>query len=329
MLSPIALFVTETIDGFISAALDNRLLQTGLVIAWAYIIAEVSAFAAFRKQEDARRKHAMRKLILYLFGAIGFCLIAYIWIDSAERFSTFLTITGAGLAVALHHVLLGVGGFIAIVMRGLWKVGDRIEIDGVVGDVVDISLNHTTIQECGNWVSRDQPTGRLVTLPNSVVFTGKTFNSSRGFPFIWNEIRIMVTFESDWKLAEKVINEIAHERHDSSVDHANTYIRKLGKECYIAPYSKLTPHTFPEIGDSGVSIVLRYLCEVNKRMISEQEFNRMILDRFDEHPSIEFAYPTVRAYNTDVAHAGSKFRTEINSAVAGAFMAGRVAKGSA
>ena len=112
---------------------------------------------------------------------------------------------GAGIALALQDVILSVAGWFLIIVRRPFQVGDRIELGGVKGDVIDIRLLQTSLLEIGNWVDADQSTGRIVHCPHSLVFKEPLFNYTKGFEFIWNEIKIPLTFESNWKKGKEII----------------------------------------------------------------------------------------------------------------------------
>jgi len=89
-------------------------------------------------------------------------------------------------------------------------VGDRIQIGEHAGDVVDLRIFQFTLVEIENWVAADQRTGRVIHVPNGRVFNEVVANYSRGFEYIWNEVPVRVTFESDWEAAKAILQEIAN-----------------------------------------------------------------------------------------------------------------------
>jgi small-conductance mechanosensitive channel len=155
-----------------------------------------------------------------------------------------------------------------------------------------------SLMEIGNWVDADQSTGRVIHLPNGKIFTDVMANYSQGFQYIWNEIPVLVTFESDWRKAKQLLDEIAQQHGASLSDSAAQKLREAAKKFMIF-YTKLTPKVYTTVKDSGIMLTIRYLCDPRKRRGSEQDMWESILDAFAEHENIDFAYPTQRFYHND------------------------------
>ncbi len=152
-----------------------------------------------------------------------------------------------------------------------------------------------SLMEIGNWVDSDQSTGRVIHVPNGKIFNEVLANYSQGFEYIWNEIPVLVTFESDWRKAKQILSEIA-QRHGTHLSgSAANKLREAAKKFMIF-YSKLTPVVYTTVKDCGVMLTIRYLCEPRKRRGSEQDIWEDILDAFAAHDDIDFAYPTQRYY---------------------------------
>ena len=180
-----------------------------------------------------------------------------------DSIGTFLGLTSAGLAIALHDTIANLAGFFFIEARKPFRVGDRVDINGVQGDVIDIRLFQFSIVEVGNWVDADQSTGRIIHIPNSHVLKYPTANSHTGFEYIWNEIPVLITFESDWKLAKELMLKIAIDQAESLSVDAQNQIRRAARK-YLIVAGKLTPIVYTSVKDSGVMLTIRYL--VNPRM---------------------------------------------------------------
>ena len=187
-------------------------------------------------------------------------------------------------------------GWIFILWRRPFEVGDRIQIGDHAGDVIDLRIFQFTLLEIGNWVGGDQSTGRVVHVPNGRVFTVELANYTRGFNFIWNEIPVRVTFESNWRKAKEILLEIAEEHTASSSEAAQEEVRKASQHFMIF-YSKLTPTVYTSVEDSGVLLTLRYLCAPRRRRGTSQAIWEDVLDRFLECGDVDFAYPTQRFYD--------------------------------
>ncbi len=184
-------------------------------------------------------------------------------------------------------------GWFLILVRRPFQVGDRIELGGVKGDVIDIRLFQTSLLEIGNWVDADQSTGRIVHVPNSTVFKEENYNYSRGFEFIWNELRLLITFESDWKRAEEIMVQHGVKEAEGKEKVVRGKIDRMTKR-YMIRYGQLTPIVYVNIKDSGVELTLRYLTEARKTRTTQDALCRAILDDFEKEQNVNFAYTTYR-----------------------------------
>ena len=223
-------------------------------------------------------------------------MIGAVWLPAFEQFGAFLGLFTAGLAIALKDPLTNLAGWFFIVFRKPFIVGDRIQIGNHSGDVIDIRLFQFSILEIGNWVEADQSTGRIIHLPNGKVFLEAQANSSTGFDYIWNEIRVLVTFESNWVKAKSVLQDIANNHAVSLSSTAEKEIFEASKN-FMIYYKHTTPIVYTKVKASGVELTVRYLCNPRKRRGSENEIWEDILRQFKLQNDIEFAYPTTRFYN--------------------------------
>ena len=150
--------------------------------------------------------------------------------------------------------------------------------------------------EIGNWVDADQSTGRIVYIPNGKVFIVPQTNYTSGFDYIWNEISVRITFESDHLKAKTILQEITNVKAKNFSDDVEKEILEASKT-YLIYYKNLTPKVDTKVKDFGIQLTIRYLCNPRKRRISEHEIWEEIIARFKKEPDIQFAYPTKRYYN--------------------------------
>ena len=176
-------------------------------------------------------------------------------------------------------------------------MGHRIEIDDIKGDVIDIGLFEFALMETNNWINADQSTGRIVYIPTSFIFRQPTFNYSTGIPFIWNEIPIHLTYESNWEKAKVILQEIANKHGESISDKAESSIKEASKK-YLLFNAGLEPKVFTSIDDAkAITLTIRYMCSYRKRRESSEMIYEEILSKFKSHNDIEFSYPTQRVYD--------------------------------
>ncbi|MBL7066536.1 MAG: mechanosensitive ion channel, partial [Candidatus Marinimicrobia bacterium] len=208
----------------------------------------------------------------------------------------YLGLLSAGLAIALKDPLTNIAGWIFIIFRQSFSVGDRIQIGEQAGDVIDIRLFQFILLEIGNWVDADQSTGRVIYIPNGQIFTHPLANYSKGFQYIWDELNILITFESNWKKAKEILLEIANKQAEHLSKYAERKVKEAGKK-YMIFYKNLTPTVYTSVKDSGVQLTIRYLCEPKNRRGIQQTIWEDVLEQFGKCKDIDFAYPTTRFYD--------------------------------
>jgi len=272
---------------------QQKVLETIFVIIGAYgLLVTLTRFINARVR-DIKARHVIRKNSIYVISLILFLVIFFIWIQDINSITIFLGVAGAGVTLALQEVILCVAGWLLILIRRPFEVGDRIEINGVKGDIIDIRLFQVSLLEIGNWVKADQSTGRIVNIPNSFVFKHPNYNYSRGFEFIWNELPVLVTFESDWQKARTIMLRHAENMAEGLEEKVRRKLEVM-RNRYMIYYGKLTPIVYVDIKDSGVELTLRYLTEAKRRRSTQDELCRNILEDFAREPDVNFAYPTWR-----------------------------------
>ncbi len=244
---------------------------------------------------DLKSKYQYRKRTTYSGALIYFMLLIPIWAGSTNQWATIFSVMGAGIALALHEVLLNFAGWVYIVVRRPYQTGDRIELGQVKGDVIDIRIFQTILLEIGNWVDGDQSTGRVVQVPHGQIFRVPLYNYTKGFEYIWHEFPIMITFESDWKKAEQMLLRSGEKVSKELQDQARNKINRMARE-YLIYYKTLTPFVYISVQDSGVKLTLRYLTDAKKRRSGHDTISREVLKAIAATKDVEFAYPTYRIY---------------------------------
>lgn len=250
-----------------------------------------------RAIKDVRWKYKTRKF-LYYFGAFFFGIgLVLIWADFAGQFALVLSVIGAGVAIAFQQPLVSLVGWLRIIINRPYTIGDRIEINGIAGDVIDIQLLKTVLLEIGGTgTSRSaQSTGRVVDFANGFIFSQPLFNYTRGTEYLWNEYPILVTFESDWRRAHDVVLEIVNQHTARFESGARAQIAKMA-EHYLIQFNVLRPIVYVAIRESGVELTLRYISPARQARQIRDAISRDILTAFQREPGVELAYPTTRSF---------------------------------
>lgn len=278
-----------------SPELTYQIVISLVSIFMLWLIRFIAVRIVNRNIDDKKIQYKWRKNLTYVSVFLGFLIVGRIWFEGLGSIATFLGLLSAGLAIALKDPVSDFAGWIFIVWRKPFDVGDRIQIGDVKGDVIDVRVFKFTVLEIGNWVHADQSTGRVVHVPNHKVFSDSLANYTSDFEFIWNEIPVLLTFESDWKKAKEILQSIADKHLADFVNEAKQQVRRATKS-YLIYYKHLTPIVYTDVKDSGVNLTIRHLSNPRQRRGVSQAIWEDVLDKFDEHDDIELAYPTMRIY---------------------------------
>lgn len=275
--------------------IENLVLSI-LIVVILLFVRKVLVSLITKNTKDPKTVYHSKRIIGYGYAFLVIVLLGSIWIKGFGSIGTYLGIASAGVAIALHETIANIAGWFFILWRKPFIIGDRIEIGGTKGDVIDLRLFQFSLAEVGNWVEAEQSTGRIIHVPNSHALKERTANYHTGFNYIWNELYVLVTFESNWRKTREILERIAKEEIEHSSKHAEQELR-LAAEKYMIYFSKLTPAVYMSTKDSGVLFSIRYLVNPRRRRGSEQTIWEAILSEFEKHPDVQLAYPTTRFYN--------------------------------
>jgi small-conductance mechanosensitive channel len=245
--------------------------------------------------DEPESQYRATKLTNATITVVALISLLFVWVDAFASLTTFLGLLSAGIAVALGDLLKNMAGWVYIMTRNPFQVGDRIEVLDLHGDVADVRLFRFTVMEVGNWVEGDQITGRLVHVPNGVIFTDTLANYTEGFDQIWEEISYTVTFESDWKRGEELLKDAIAASVPEAKEAASEGIWEAARD-YRIDVGSLESSAFLRVDDHGVTLIGRYLVDARRRRIVKSALWRTILEAVDNEPNVSFAYPTTRTY---------------------------------
>jgi small-conductance mechanosensitive channel len=259
------------VDHPASVALIKYFIWVGLILG------VVQFFRKFirKKQASTDTRYKSQKII----EVVGYLLILLVSISyftgNIKDFALAIGLFTAGITITLQELILSIAGSVYIFFVQVYKPGDRIEINGIKGDVIDIDSIYTTMMEIGEWVSSDNYSGRIVKLSNSFVFKGPVYNYSSDFPFIWDEFNIPVRYGSDLELAKEIIVGIASE-------HLSGYVRssiskwKSVVERYYIEDAQVEPTLALTMTDNWIQFNLRYIVDYKKRRYTKHVLNDLI-----------------------------------------------------
>jgi len=273
-----------------------RVIDTLLIVIVLVVVSKIILKIVRGRTTNALLIYKWRKYVNYAATIIGFSLVIQTWLFEFTSFATFLGLFSAGLAIALKDPIINFFGWIFIKWRHPFIVGDRIQVGDFSGDVIDLRIFTFKLMEIGNWVVADQTTGRTINIPNSRVFTSEIANYTSGFNFIWLEIPVVVTFESNWKIAKELLIKVVNDHTSHFIPRANKALNRASTQV-VLPEENVNPQVFTSVEDIGVNLTIRFICPPRERRAKTEEIWEHILDDFAARNDIDFAYPTIRYYN--------------------------------
>ena len=280
----------------LSPELEARLLGTLVTVMGLWLLHRLALALVYRRVRDPWIRYRWRKSSTYALLATGIVIVGRMWFAGVQALATFLGLVGAGLAIALKDPVSNLAGWAFIMWRRPFEVGDRVQVGPHAGDVIDLGLFQFTLNEIGAWVDADQSSGRIIHIPNGQVFTEPIANYDKGFKYIWNEVPVLVTFESDWRKAKQILTKIAVQHAQHLTAGAEQELLSASRQ-YVINYTKLTPIVYTRVVQTGaVQLTIRYLIEPRKRRGTEHAIWEDVLTEFARCPDIELAYQTTRGF---------------------------------
>jgi small-conductance mechanosensitive channel len=202
-------------------------------------------------------------------------------VENLADYTIIIGLFTAGITFTLQELILSIAGSFYIFFVRVYKPGDRIEINGIKGDVIDIDSIYTTLMEMGEWVSSDNYSGRIVKISNAFVFKGPIKNYSMDFPFVWDELNILITYGSDVEMAKKIIFETATELLTEYTETSLAKWKEMVARYYIED-ATLKPSLAVTLTDNWIQINLRYITDYKLRRGTKHQLFERIENRISE-----------------------------------------------
>lgn len=225
--------------------------------------------------------YRINKMITFTGYLVVFLGLALIFSDNLGRMAVAFGVAGAGIAFALQEVIASVAGWVAISFGNFYNTGDRVQLGGIKGDVIDIGVLRTTLMEIGEWVHADLYNGRIVKIANSFVFKEPVFNYSGDFPFLWDEITVPVKYGCDYRLARSIFQQILTETTGEFTKHAKESWREMIGTYRIEP-AELDPRVFLAANDNWMEFTLRYVVDYKRRRFTKDLLFTRVLEETDK-----------------------------------------------
>ncbi len=266
----------DSLTEFIKDPLVIKVLK---LLLWVAVIVLVVGFLrrlVKRQIDNTSYRYKTQKFIEIIgYALILLLLVMYITLDNVKDYTIIIGLFTAGITFTLQELILSIAGSFYIFSVRVYKPGDRIEINGISGDVIDIDSIYTTLMEIGEWVSSDNYSGRIVKISNAFVFKGPIKNYSMDFPFVWDELNILITYGSDVALAREIILREANTFLDEFTRNSKAKWEEMVERYYIEN-AKLEPSLALSLTDNWIQLNLRYITDYRQRRLTRQElFSRI------------------------------------------------------
>ncbi|MFB6136711.1 MAG: mechanosensitive ion channel family protein [Halobacteriaceae archaeon] len=263
-----------------------KALYAGAVVAAAYGLYLLVGGTIADRTANKRRRHDARNVLRLAFG-VG-ATVALLGVVTEQWLGVLFSLGVVGFAVtfALQQPLFSLIGWFYIVVKRPYGVGDRVAIDDARGDVISVDFFVTTLWEIdGQLVSSNQPSGRTITVPNSVVLSSHVYNYTwEEFPHVWNEVTFQVAYETDLEFAATAMTEEADDLLGDEMAAGIERYRERLAETPVELEVRDRPSVNVAQGESWVELRLRYLVHPKRGQRVKNELNRRVLERFNDEP---------------------------------------------
>ncbi len=269
--------------------LVGKIVSIFLVIVLVFVILNAIKRKFIIKITDTSKRYKARKALNFTGYFLSSMIIIAIFSDQFAKLTVFFGVAGAGIAFAMQEIITSIAGWFAISFSGFFRTGDRVQLGGIKGDVIDIGVLRTTVMECGAWVNGDLYNGRIVRIANSFVFKEPVYNYSADFEFLWDEMIIPVRPETNIEQVLKILTKISEEVVGEYALRATTSWKHIVSK-YDIEDAQVTPLITASLLMDRINFTVRYVVDFKHRRITQHNLTVQIVKRFAEHdPPISLA----------------------------------------
>ena len=260
--------------------LSNKTVQRVLVSIVGLVLIQLATRLAIKflgqriVQSDTR--YRFRKFISFTGIIVAALFLLTVFSGQLGSFTVAFGIASAGIAFALQEVIASAAGWLASTFIHFYRIGDRVQLGGIKGDVIDIGILRTTLMEIGDWVDADLYNGRIVRVANSFIFKEPVFNYSADFPFLWDELKIPIKYGCDTDLARTILENAMLEIVGDVVPRAKEAWRSM-IEKYPLDKERVEPVVTLVTTDNWMEYTARYVVDYRqRRAVKNQLFTRIL-----------------------------------------------------
>ena len=242
--------------------------------------------------EESTTRYKIRKAVTLVAYFIFVVFAIATFKKDMSGFAVAIGVIGGGIAFALQEVIISIAGWLAITFSSFYRVGDRIKIGSIYGDVIDIGILRTTLMECGDWVQSDLYNGRIVRVANSFIFKSPVYNYSGEYPFLWDEIILPIRYGSSIEYTRQILQSIALEVVGDFTVSVSKSWKDLSK-IYAIEDATIEPMVTISANDNWVEFTLRYVVDFKKRRSTrDRMYTRFLQEVEKSNKQIQMASAT-------------------------------------
>ena len=243
----------------------------------------------FRSYAAAKQSWRLITYIVWIGTIVG--VVAYL--VGFENLALSLGLISAAFVYVMQTPIMNSMGWLYLAYAKIYRIGDRIQVDDIMGDVVDITLMHTNLREIDGWLNGDILTGRVISVPNKRVFEGGITNYTSQSPYIWDAVKVAITYESNHQKAKKIIEEEMMRVAGKDMKKIPGEIQKMADFPELADRFVTRPTVFLHMSDSSVDMEGIYACRSDIRSFVHSTITENILRRISESDDVNVAYPHI------------------------------------
>lgn len=228
-----------------------------------------------------KKKYFRNRVMKIVLTVLAFVSVILLWGHKISGIVTAITFLSTGVAIAVKEIIFDFFAGIYIGWKRPFELEDRVEIDGVKGDVINIKALSFEVLEVGGRIDSEQSTGRIVHIPNSFIFIKTLKNYTKAFKYIWDELKVNVSLDSNIEETKDILynimvnNEVLKEAPKKMEDAVSDIIFE-----YRIYYNYLDPIIYTKIVDSHIELSLRYIVHPKKARIVEDDIYLKILEEY-------------------------------------------------
>ncbi len=258
----------------------GKIVAVAVGLVFITVLVRIAQRSLSRYISDGDVRYRARKLVSFLGYLAAFVYLTVVFRSQLGGLTVAFGVAGAGIAFALQEVIASVAGWAGIALGNFFAIGDRVQLGGIKGDVIDIGVLRTTLMECGNWVNGDLYNGRIVRVANSFVFKEPVYNYSGDFPFLWDEITVPVRYGGDVRLARELIERVVAGTVGAYAAFAEQAWKEMVRK-YRIEDAQIQPMVTLVANDNWMEFTARYVVDYKRRRTTKDEIFTRLLEALE------------------------------------------------